>query len=222
MQGSFLDCKHCKTETINIYTVLSPAQCSFPGWGFGGTNRNIKSRWIPSCNIYSVTITKHVCAENCRLWPCSTRTRIPAMRPSLVISSPCSSHVFYTPSGAPNIHQKQLRRNDARVSVLLCELSPVVPRTVDWKVGGGRKSIKNTTAMLPCGLTEMWHREELDFCGFMFPWPFKRERRKQIQLLLPVRMLKVQSKCNTLAPEVWEQVSCCLLKSRESWGVKII
>lgn len=60
MQGSFLDCKHWKTETINIYTMVSPAQCSFSGWAFGGTNRYIKSCWIPSCNIYSLMITKRV------------------------------------------------------------------------------------------------------------------------------------------------------------------
>lgn len=85
VQGSFLDCKHCKTETINIYTVLSLAQCSFSGWAYGGTNRNIKSCWIPFCNIYSLMITKHACAEYCGLWPCSARTRKPAMRPGLVI-----------------------------------------------------------------------------------------------------------------------------------------
>lgn len=151
MQGTFLDCKHCKTESINIYTVLSPAQCSFSGWAFGGTNRNIKSCWISSCNIYSLMITKHVCAEYCGLSPCNTRTRKPAVRPSLLISSPSSSHVCCTPSGAPNIHQKQLRRNDTRVSVLLCELWPVVPRTVDWKVREEEKALKILLLCCPVG-----------------------------------------------------------------------
>lgn len=37
-----------------------------------------------------------------------------------------------TLSGAVGVHQKQpLRRSDVRVSALLCELSPDVPRTVD-------------------------------------------------------------------------------------------
>lgn len=158
MQGSFLDCKHCKTETINIYTVLSSAQCSFSGWACGGTNRNIKSRWIPFCNIYSLTITKRVCAEFCGLWPYSTRTRKPVMRPSPVIWSPALPPAYHTCtavagnlSGAPNVHQKQLRRNDARVSVLLCELSPVVPRTVDWKVRGEKKALKIPLLCCPVG-----------------------------------------------------------------------
>lgn len=53
--------------------------------------------------------------------------------------------------------------------------------------------------------TQMWHREELGFCSFMFPWPFERGIKNRIQLLLPVTMLKVQSKYNVLAPELWEQ-----------------
>lgn len=172
----------------------------------------------------------HVCAQYCGLWPCSTGTRKPVMRPSVAIQPPDHPSAYHacatvtgTLSGAVNIHQKQLLRSDVRISVLLCELLPHVPRTVDWKGRGRKKSIKNTIAMLPSGLTEMWHREELDFCSFMFPWPFERGRKKRIQLLFSVIMLKVQSIYNTLAPEVWEQSFMLSIEKsgRESWGVKI-
>lgn len=147
-----------------------------------------------------------VCAEYCELWACSTRTRKPVMKPSLVISSPCSSHMccsvwdpFWCSQYSSEATQKEWCESKCVSCHQLCQGLWIE------KSGGGGESIKNTTAMLPCGLTEMWHREELAFCGFMFPWPFKRGRKKQIQLLLPATMLKVQSKCNTLAPEMREQ-----------------
>lgn len=73
--------------------------------------------------------------------------------------------------GAVNIHQKQLlRRSNVGISVLLCELSADVQRTFCIeKEKKKKKSIKSTIAMLPSGFTQMWHREELGFCSFMFP-----------------------------------------------------
>lgn len=57
-----------------------------------------------------------------------------AVRPPLVPRSACHAcaAVAGALSGAVNIHQKQLLKwSDVRVSVLLCELSADVPRTVD-------------------------------------------------------------------------------------------
>lgn len=55
------------------------------------------------------------------------------------------------------------------ISVLLCELSADVQRTFCIEKEKKKKNIKNTIAMLPSGFTQMWHREELGFCSFMFP-----------------------------------------------------
>lgn len=91
--------------------------------------------------------------------------------------SPCSSYRACTVVagallGAVSIHQKQLlRRSDVGISALLCELSADVQRTfcIEKAKRKEKKDIKNTTAMLPSGFTQMWHREELGFCSFMFP-----------------------------------------------------
>lgn len=94
--------------------------------------------------------------------------------PQLLLS-PCSAHhacavVAGALLGAVNIHQKQLlRRSNVGISVLLCELSADVQRTFCIEKEKKKKSIKNTIAMLPSGFTQMWHREELGFCSFMFP-----------------------------------------------------
>lgn len=92
------------------------------------------------------------------------------------------------------------------------------------KAGEGGESIKNTIAMLPSGLTQMWHGEELDFCSFMFPWPFERGRKKADPASAP--------SYNAESPEqiqytgswgVRAEFHVVRWKTRErvSWGVKI-